>query len=115
MGHAGAMKFEEIGRSRVDAQGIAAAKFAKPAEAVAWLGAMQAQDFAGAKWSMGLRMPEAVEADIDRAIAKGEDRAHVADARHAALCRGAGRALDARAADSARAGHGAQAGTRSWS
>jgi hypothetical protein len=66
------MKFEEIGRTRVDAQGIARADFAKPGEAVAWLGAMQAQNFAEAKWSMGLRMPEAAEADIDRAIAKGE-------------------------------------------
>jgi len=66
------MKFEEIGRSRIDAQGIARANFAKAGEAVAWLGAMQAQDFAGSKWSMGLRMPEAIEADIDRAIAKGE-------------------------------------------
>ena len=66
------MKFEEIGRSRIDAQGIAAANFAKPGEAVAWLGAMQAQNFAEAKWSMGLRMPGATEAAIDRAIAAGE-------------------------------------------
>ena len=66
------MKFEEIGRSRIDAQRIAAANFAKAGEAVGWLGALQAQDFAGAKWSMGLRMPSATEAVIDRAIAAGE-------------------------------------------
>jgi len=57
---------------RVKGQRIAAADFARAGEVVAWLGAMQAQDFAGAKWAMGLRMAKAAEADIDRAIEAGE-------------------------------------------
>ncbi len=65
------MKFSDIGRLRVEAQGIAPARFRSAGEVVAWLGAIQAQDFAGAKWSIGLRVPGATEADIDRAIAEG--------------------------------------------
>jgi hypothetical protein len=34
--------------------------------------AMQAQDFAGAKWSVGLRLPGATDADVERAMAQGE-------------------------------------------
>jgi hypothetical protein len=41
-----------------------------PAEAVTRLGAIQAQDYRGALWSIGLRLPDAVEADIERAIAE---------------------------------------------
>ena len=32
------------------------------------LGAMQAQDYTGALWSIGLRMPNATEAEVERAI-----------------------------------------------
>jgi hypothetical protein len=66
------MTFAEIGRLRVEAQGIAAARFGAASEVVAWLGAIQAQDFASAKWSIGLRMARAVEVDIARAIAGRE-------------------------------------------
>jgi hypothetical protein len=47
---------------------IAKHRFETPGELVAWLGAIQAQDFPGAKWSIGLRLPGATEPDIDRAI-----------------------------------------------
>ncbi|BDI28413.1 hypothetical protein CCAX7_004640 [Capsulimonas corticalis] len=36
------------------------------------MGATQAQDYAGAKWSLGLRLPGATDADIERAIAARE-------------------------------------------
>jgi len=36
---------------------------------VAWLGAMQAQDYFGALWAIGLRLPNAAEADVEQAIA----------------------------------------------
>lgn len=39
-----------------------------PAEVVARLGAVQAQDFPGAKWSLALRLAGATDADIIRAI-----------------------------------------------
>ena len=41
-----------------------------PAEVVAWLGAMQSQDYAGAKWAIGLRAP-VTDADVDRAYDEG--------------------------------------------
>jgi hypothetical protein len=40
-----------------------------PGELVTRMGALQAQDFGGAKWSLGLRLPGTTEADIDQAIA----------------------------------------------
>src|SRR5947209_3285110 len=43
--------------------------FERPSQVVAWLGAMQAQDYAGALWSIGLRLPNATVADIEQAIA----------------------------------------------
>jgi len=40
-----------------------------PAELVSWLGAVQAQEYHGGKWALGLRLPDSVDADIERAIA----------------------------------------------
>ncbi|WP_242111891.1 winged helix DNA-binding domain-containing protein [Luteimonas aquatica] len=58
-------------RLRLDRHGIAAPRFDAAAEVVAWLGAMQAQDYYGSLWAVGLRMRSAVEADVERAIADG--------------------------------------------
>jgi hypothetical protein len=44
---------------------------ATPGEVVAWLGAVQAQDYLGALWAIGLRMQHATEADIEQAMADG--------------------------------------------
>lgn len=43
----------------------------KPAQVVAWLGAMQAQDFPGAKWAVGLRSPGCNSHDIEEAFNDG--------------------------------------------
>ncbi|MDO7877311.1 winged helix DNA-binding domain-containing protein [Hymenobacter sp. ASUV-10] len=58
----------EIARLRLHNQLISHSPARTPAEVVAWLGAVQAQDFAGAKWSLALRLPGATEATIDQAI-----------------------------------------------
>jgi Winged helix DNA-binding domain len=42
-----------------------------PAEIVSWLGAVQSQDYGGAKWALGLRAPGLAEADVDRAFDEG--------------------------------------------
>lgn len=57
-----------IARMRLAAQRISASDLATPASVVRWMTAMQAQDFAGAKWSIGLRLPGSTEADVDAAI-----------------------------------------------
>lgn len=54
------------------------ARLKTPAEVVSWYGAMQSQDYAGAKWALGLRLPGVTDADMDRAFQAGEIlRTHV--------------------------------------
>jgi hypothetical protein len=60
---------QDIAEFRLYQQQIARTNFKAPGQVVSWLGAMQAQDYAGAKWSIGLRLPEATEAGIEQAIA----------------------------------------------
>jgi hypothetical protein len=61
----------EIAHQRLHNQRITDSTFQRPAEVVDWLGAVQAQDFAGAKWSLGLRIPNSNEALIDQAFQDG--------------------------------------------
>jgi hypothetical protein len=43
----------------------------KASDVVAWLGAVQAQDYAGAKWALGLRTNGVTDADVERAFNDG--------------------------------------------
>jgi winged helix DNA-binding protein len=61
----------DIAHQRLRNQHIAGATFKKPGDVVAWLGAVQAQDYAGAKWALGLRLRGATDDDVDRAFADG--------------------------------------------
>lgn len=61
----------EIIRRRLSNQRIADPNFTKPQDVVTWLGAVQAQDYAAAKWAVGLRMQEATDALLDEALADG--------------------------------------------
>jgi hypothetical protein len=61
----------EIAQQRLLNQQIARTRFTKPDEVVGWLGAVQAQDYAGAKWALGLRLQTATDSAIDRAFADG--------------------------------------------
>jgi hypothetical protein len=61
---------EDIARLRLASQQIARPAFERPAEVVAWLGAVQAQDYLGALWAVGLRMPSATEQAIEQALAE---------------------------------------------
>ena len=63
-------KVSRIAQLRLQRQRIAGAKFASPNEAVSWLGAMQAQDYAAALWAIGLRTRDATLAQVERAIAE---------------------------------------------
>jgi hypothetical protein len=56
---------------RLVAQRICATSFTRPVEVVAGLGAMQAQDYLGALWAVGLRLVGARELDVERALADG--------------------------------------------
>ena len=58
-------------RFRLHAQRISATTHTRPSEVVAWLGALQAQDYLGALWGVGLRLAGARESDIEAALAEG--------------------------------------------
>lgn len=58
-----------IANYRLLNQGIAITKFEQPAEIVAWLGAVQAQDYAGTLWALGLRMHKPSLQAVEQAIA----------------------------------------------
>jgi hypothetical protein len=68
----------EIAHLRLLNQRISLPSFEEPGEVVDWLGVVQAQDFYGAKWALGLRMRGAVDKDIDKAFNDGSIlRTHV--------------------------------------
>ena len=56
-----------IGQRRLHHLGVSAT-FKDVAEAVAWLGAMQGQDYSGSLWALSVRVPGATAADIEKAI-----------------------------------------------
>lgn len=58
-----------IAAHRLHNQQISHSRFQHPAEVVAWMGAMQGQDYTGVKWSVGLRLPGSTDSDIEQAIA----------------------------------------------
>jgi hypothetical protein len=60
---------KDIALQRLLNQQIAQPSFTHPSEVVAWLGAMQAQDYLGALWAIGLRTPRATEQTIEQALA----------------------------------------------
>jgi len=61
----------EIAPARLANQLLGKKKGKQPGDVVAWLGAVQAQDFAAAKWALGLRLPQATEAQIEKAFNDG--------------------------------------------
>jgi hypothetical protein len=64
------MKVAELRRLRVMNQGIAVSRAKTPTEVVRALCAMQAQDYAGGLWAIGLRLPGSTVDDVERAIAE---------------------------------------------
>lgn len=61
----------DIAQHRLHNQHLARTWLEQPADVVQWLGAVQAQDYAGAKWALGLRLPSTTDADVEQALTKG--------------------------------------------
>ena len=61
----------DTARIRLYNLGLSRADFDNPVQVVDWLVASQAQDYAGAKWALGLRMRKAVDAVIEQAFNEG--------------------------------------------
>jgi len=60
-----------VSRIRLASQHIARPVFDDPAAVVQWFGAVQAQDYLGGLWALGLRTRGATEASVERAIDAG--------------------------------------------
>lgn len=68
----------DVARRRLASQFLTTPGFSTAAEAVRTLGAVQAQDYAGAKWALALRTVGLRDADIEREITEGRIlRTHV--------------------------------------
>jgi hypothetical protein len=57
---------------RLASQRIGGSEFSTPGEIVRWMLAMQAQDFPGAKWSVGLRQRQSTESAVEAACDSGD-------------------------------------------
>jgi hypothetical protein len=67
-----------IRRARLHNQRLASGRLSRPEQVVSWLGAVQAQEYHGAKWAIALRMRRASDAAIEREFAEGRIlRTHV--------------------------------------
>ena len=65
------MSHLDLTRHRLHNQRISTVSLRTPCEVVRCLGAVQAQDYAGAKWTLGLRLQRAAGADIEQAVTDG--------------------------------------------
>jgi Winged helix DNA-binding domain len=61
----------EIAQCRLKNQHIFQARFERPEDVVAWLGAVQAQDYGAAKWAVGLRLKGAKDDMVEQAFTTG--------------------------------------------
>jgi hypothetical protein len=59
-----------IAAQRLRSQRLAGRGFAAPADTVRWFGAVQAQEYWGGLWALGLRTTGATEASVEQAIAE---------------------------------------------
>lgn len=72
------MNLADVAGLRLVNQQLAGTQFNTPRQIVAWLGAVQAQDYPMAKWALGIRLPRSTEAMIEAALDRGEIlRTHV--------------------------------------
>jgi hypothetical protein len=68
----------DVALQRLRNQRLIGKPFAAPEDVVRWLGAVQSQDYAGAKWAIAQRTRASTDAEIDQACADGRIlRTHV--------------------------------------
>jgi DNA glycosylase AlkZ-like len=64
--------FQDTPKVRLQNQMLTSHQYEKPEEVVSWFGAMQAQDFAAAKWALALRTKNQTVTDIEQAFNEGK-------------------------------------------
>ena len=62
----------DITQQRLRNQKLVASDLHTPLEIVSWLGVVQSQDYAGAKWALALRAPGLRDAEVERACDDGK-------------------------------------------
>jgi hypothetical protein len=65
------MNKKQIALQRLQQQGLSQPEFKRPEEVVGWMGAVQAQDYAAAKWGVAQRTRGLSDADLDQAFDRG--------------------------------------------
>lgn len=65
------MTSEDIALQRLYTQGLVSSKFKRAEDVVRWLGVVQAEDYAAAKWAVSQRSVGLTDADMDQALADG--------------------------------------------
>jgi hypothetical protein len=65
------MNVDEFRQIRLSCHLLADSKPANPGNVVAWMGAVQAQDFASAKWALGIRLPGCTDSEVKAAFNLG--------------------------------------------
>jgi hypothetical protein len=63
------MKMNDLVQLRLENQGLRKATFKSGADVVKWFCAIQAQDYLGSLWTIGQRLPKALESEIEKEIA----------------------------------------------
>jgi hypothetical protein len=72
------MIWSDITWKRLHNERLLGAPFATAEDAVAWFGAVQAQDYSGAKWAIGQRIEQCADAAVEHAFQSGRIvRTHV--------------------------------------
>lgn len=66
------MKTTDLITQRLHSQHLTGTPLANPHQAVAWLGAVQSQDYHGAKWALAQRLDGATNASLDDAFNRGD-------------------------------------------
>jgi len=61
----------DVAARRLHTQRLTGEPFASAVDAVGWLGAVQSQDYSGAKWALGQRTRGVIEADLDGLVDQG--------------------------------------------
>jgi hypothetical protein len=65
------MQSVDIPTLRLFNQHLSQAGLVRPEQVVSWLGAVQAQDYAAAKWAVGLRLQDGLDDTVEQAFAEG--------------------------------------------
>jgi hypothetical protein len=65
------MNASAVAHHRLENQHLSSPDFLKPEDVVQWMGAVQAQDYGGAKWAVAQRMRLPAEGTIETAFAEG--------------------------------------------